>query len=167
MRIRLKWATIALAAVATLALVACRNEPPPAELDAVRAVVDRYVLSINTADVALARTVWADRDDISFIHPLGHELGWDQIKTNFYQKVMGDLFSARTLTIKKLAIKPYGESAVAEFYWEFNAAFRKDGMALKTLGRETQVLFKDRTGAWKLAHVHYSGMPTNIPRDGL
>ncbi len=161
-----------LAVIAFLALGACRNEPLPApgaaaELAAVRAVLHHYVLSINSADVALARTVWADRDDISFIHPLGHEVGWEQIKTNVYQKLMGELFSARTLTIKKLSIKPHGESAIAEFYWEFNATFRKDGTDLKTLGRETQVLWKDRNGTWKLAHVHYSGMPTNVLRMGL
>lgn len=151
-----------------LALAACRTETSASvELDAIRAVVDRYVVSIDTADSALARQVWSDRGDISFLHPLGHEQGWEQIKSNFYQKTMADLFTARTLTIRKIAIKPNGDSAIAEFYWEFNATWRKDGTALKTLGRETQVLWKDNTGTWKLAHVHYSGMPTDITSRGL
>ena len=157
-----------LAVVGLFALAACRTETSaPAELAAIRAVVDRYVASINTADPALARQVWSDRDDISLLHPLGHEQGCEQNRTNFYQKIMADLFTARTLTLKKISIKPHGDSAVAEFYWEFNATWRKDGTPLKTLGRETQVLWKDKTGTWKLAHVHYSGMPTDITNRGL
>jgi len=38
----------------------------------------------------------AEREGVSFIHPLGHERGWPQIKANFYQKLMGGMFrSAR------------------------------------------------------------------------
>jgi hypothetical protein len=30
-------------------------------------------MSVNAADTRLAREVWAERDGVSFIHPLGHE----------------------------------------------------------------------------------------------
>ena len=59
-----------------------------------------------------------------------------------------------------------GDAAVAEFYWDFTAKFRKDGSQLGTHGRETQVYFK-RDGVWRLAHVHYSGMPAAELRQGL
>ena len=36
-------------------------------------------------------------------------------------KLMGGMFSTRKLNIKKISSKPHGESAVAEFYWEFDA----------------------------------------------
>lgn len=133
----------------------------------VRAVVDRYLESVDEADTALARQVWAERDDISFIHPLGHEEGWAQIKGNVYEKLMGGMFSTRRLTIKKISIKPHRDSAVAEFYWEFNATWRKDGSALRTQGRETQVLLKDRNGTWRLAHVPYSAMPATNTIQGF
>jgi len=53
---------------------------------------------------------------------------------------------------------PYGDSAWAEFYWDFAAKFKKDGSPLTTHGRETQVYRKTADG-WRLVHVHYSGMP--------
>jgi len=46
------------------------------------------------------------------------------------------------------------------FYWDFHATWRKDGSALTSQGREPDVFVKDAGGAWKLLHVHYSGMPT-------
>jgi len=156
-------AGIALAGVLTGS--ACNRAPagPPGaaastDVDAIRHVLDSYVTSVNAADTQLAREVWAEREGISFIHPLGHERGWSQIKTNFYDALMAGMFSARTLTLKNVAIEPYGDTAVAEFDWEFNATL-KNGSPLKTEGRETDVLIKDQRGAWRLAHAHYSGMP--------
>ena len=67
-----------------------------ADVDAIKRVLDSYVMSVNAADTRLAREVWAEREGVSFIHPLGHERGWPQIKANFYQKLMGGMFrSAR------------------------------------------------------------------------
>jgi len=64
--------------------------------DAIKRVLDSYVTSVNAADTTLARQVWAEGQGVSFIHPLGHERGWPQIKTNFYEKLMGGMFrSAR------------------------------------------------------------------------
>ncbi len=145
----------------------CRSGHEATELAAIRSVVDRYTASIDAADPELARQVWAERDDISFIHPLGHEEGWAQIKSNVYEKLMGGMFSKRKLTIERIAIKPHGQSAVVEFYWVFNATLRKDGSAVTTRGRETQFLLKDGNGNWRLAHVHYSGMLANIPNQGF
>lgn len=34
--------------------------------------------SVDEADTALAAQVWLDSPDVSFIHPLGHEHGFDQ-----------------------------------------------------------------------------------------
>lgn len=155
-------------------LAGCRSGPdaalqtPSVEVAAIRSVVDRYIASVEAADPELARQVWAERDDISFIHPLGHEEGWSQIKSNVYEKLMGGMFLTRKLTIERIAIKPHGQCAVVEFYWVFNAKWRKDGSSLTTQGRETQVLLKDsKGGAWRLAHVHYSGMPTNSTNQGF
>ena len=151
--------------VAAMVLVsACTGAPAggartaAADVDAIKAVLDRYVMSVNAADTTLAREVWAEGDGVGFIHPLGHERGWLQIKTNFYEKLMGGMFSVRALTLKNVAVQPYGDAAVAEFDWEFNATL-KDGNPIKTEGRETDVFVKDAQGAWRLAHAHYSGMP--------
>jgi len=153
------------AGVALLLLTACAS-PPAADgtkasssVAAIRAVVDKYVQSIDDADTTLAREVWADSDGISFIHPLGHERGWIEIKSNLYEKIMRDLLSSRKLNVQDVTVKLFGDAAVVEFYWVFDAKWRKDGSALRTQGRETQVLRKGARGKWELVHVHYSGMP--------
>ena len=154
-----------IALVGVLLASACNRAPDgaprtaaAADVDVIRLVLGRYVMSVDAADTKVAREVWAEREGISFIHPLGHERGWQQIKTNFYDTLMSGMFSARTLTLKNLTIEPYGDTAVAEFEWEFNATL-KNGGPIKTEGRETDVLVKDSRGVWRLAHVHYSGMP--------
>lgn len=155
-----------------LFLTACTQEQSgtfdgrTAEETQIRSVVDRYVESINSANAELGRQVWSESDEISFIHPLGHEVGWAQVKQNFYERLMAGTFSTRKLTVKQISIKRQDTAAIAEFYWEFAATWRKDGSPLRTQGRETQVLWK-RQGQWRLAHVHYSGMPTSDARQGF
>ena len=104
-----------LALVAVLMASACSGAPDGAprtpastDVDAIRHVLDSYVTSVDAADTKLARAVWAEHEGISFIHPLGHERGWPQIEANFYEKLMGGMFSARALTLKDVNIEPYG-----------------------------------------------------------
>jgi ketosteroid isomerase-like protein len=79
------------------------------------------------------------------------------VKT-FFEKVMCETFSERRLTVKDLEVNASGDSAWAEFYWDFAALFRKDGTPIETHGRETQN-YRKIDGRWRLVHVHYSGMP--------
>ncbi len=134
--------------------------------DAVRQMVAKYARSIDEADTDLASHVWLDSPDVSFIHPLGHEHGFEQIKQNVYKHLMGDTFSERRLTPRDIAVHVYGDSAWTEFYWDFAAKFRKDGAPITTHGRETQVYWKTQDG-WRLVHVHYSGMPVTQERQGF
>jgi hypothetical protein len=60
-------------------------------------LVDAYFRSVISLDLDLASSVWLTSADVSFIHPRGHERGWDQIRRNFYEANMGTLFSERTL----------------------------------------------------------------------
>jgi ketosteroid isomerase-like protein len=133
---------------------------------AIRLLIATYAKSIDAADTTLASTIWAATPDVSFIHPRGHERGWGAIKTKFYEQTMGERFSERKLSVKDVAISCYGETAWAEFYWDFVAKLRKDGSPLTTHGRETQV-FRKLDGAWRLVHVHYSGMPVTGEREGF
>ncbi len=130
----------------------------------IREMISKYARSVDEADTTLASQVWLDSPDVSFIHPLGHEHGFDQIKENVYRHLMGDTFSERKLTPRDISVHVYGDSAWAEFYWDFMAKFRKDGSSITTHGRETQVYQKLQDG-WRLVHVHYSGMPaTDEPK---
>ena len=137
-----------------------------ADENEIRQLVAKYARSVDEADTTLAAQVWLDSPDVSFIHPLGHEHGFAQIKQNVYTHLMGETFSERKLSPRDLVIHVYGNSAWVEFYWDFVAKFRKDGSPITTHGRETQVYWKMPDG-WRLVHVHYSGMPTTEQRKGF
>jgi len=132
-------------------------EETAAASDAIRSLIEKYAKSIDAADTTLAAEVWWDSPNASFIHPLGHEHGFEQIKQNVYTHLMGETFSERKLSPHDISIHVFGDSAWAEFYWDFNAKLRKDGTPLTTHGRETQ-LYQKIQGRWRLVHVHYSGM---------
>ena len=132
----------------------------------IRNLIEKYAKSIDGADTALAAEVWLDSPEVSFIYPLGHEHGFEQIKQNVYQHLMGDTFSERKLSVHDVSVHLYGDAAQAEFYWDFAAKFRKDGSPLTTHGRETQ-LYQKQDGRWRLVHVHYSGMPVTAERQGF
>ena len=129
-------------------------------------LVSQYANSINLADTELAATIWSTTSDVSFIHPRGHEHGWNEVRNNFYEATMHDRFSHRRLEIHDLVIKQYESMAIAEFYWDFYATIRADGKPLTTHGRETQI-FRRSEGRWQLVHVHYSGMPVTGEREGF
>jgi ketosteroid isomerase-like protein len=139
---------------------------PSSDEAAIRTLIAMYAKSVDTVDTGLASTIWADTPDVSFIHPRGHQRGWDSIRVGVYEQAMGQTFSERKLTIKDVAIHCYGDSAWAEFYWDFAAKLRKDGSPLTTQGRETQV-YRKLGGTWRLVHVHYSGMPVTAEPQGF
>jgi len=137
-----------------------------ADTKAVTDQIAKYAKSVSDADTTLASQVWWNSPEASFIHPLGHEHGFEQIKQNVYQHLMGDTFSERNLSVRDFSVHVFGDSAVAEFYWDFVAKFRKDGSPITTHGRETQV-YQRVQGEWRLADVHYSGMPISGGQQGF
>lgn len=127
----------------------------------VLACIGRYVASINNADDgSFAEGVWSATPDATFIHPRGHEHGWEEIRSNFYGRTMRDTFSQRRLKVSGApVIRIYGDAAVAEFTWEFTATLRKDGSQRRTAGRESQVYIRTPEAGWRLVQVHYSPEP--------
>lgn len=145
---------------------ASRGGASSSDADQIKSLVSQYTHSIDTCDTDIAAQVWLDSPTSTFIHPLGHEHGFAQIKQDIYEKLFGQTFSERKLTAHDLSVDVSGDAAVVEFYWDFTGKFRKDGSQITTHGRETQIYFK-RDGAWRLAHVHYSGMPAAELRQGV
>jgi ketosteroid isomerase-like protein len=137
-----------------------------AQEDAIRDLINHYAKSIETANVEDASTVWATDDNVSFIQPRGHQRGWEQIKTMFYQETMEANFSQRSLQVHEVSIHVLGDAAWAEFYWTFNATMKNGGQDIQTQGRETQV-FKMTKEGWRIVHVHYSGMPVTADGQGF
>ena len=121
------------------------------ERDRISQMVSKYAQSIDAADTSLAAQVWLDSPDVSFIHPLGHEHGFDQVKQNVYKHLMGDTFSERNLSPRDISVHIFRDCAWVEFYWDFAAKFRKGGSPITTHGRETQVYWKTKEG-WRLVH---------------
>lgn len=140
-----------------------------AEKNAVLAQIERYRDSIIHADnPALAEEVWSLTPDATFVHPRGHERGWEAIKKNFYGKTMGATFSTRALKLVGApAVYMHGMTAVAEFNWDFVATVREDGSQKHTMGRESQVYVNIPDLGWRLAHVHYSGPSTTAKGQGF
>jgi Xaa-Pro aminopeptidase len=129
-----------------------------ADADAIRGLIAKYATSVDAADTALAAQVWSNSPDVSFINPVGHEHGFEQIKKDVYTHLMGETFSERKLSVHDVSLHIYGDAAWAEFYWDFAAKFRKDGAPVESHGWETQIYRKQSDG-WRLVHVHYSAAP--------
>jgi ketosteroid isomerase-like protein len=125
---------------------------------AIRQLIAEYAKSVDLADTRLAAQVWWNSPEVSFIHPLGWEHGFKQIKQNVYGRLMGENFSQRNLLIHDVVIHVHQNSAWAEFHWDFHARWRKNGSPLTTHGMETQVYWKI-AGRWRLVHAHYSALP--------
>jgi uncharacterized protein (TIGR02246 family) len=118
-------------------------------------LVSRYAHAADAADTKLASEVWANNADVSLIFPGGHQVGWEAIKTNFYEKTMREMFSERKLSIKDVVVHAYRDTAWVEFSWEFVAKLRTAGTPLTTRGWESQV-YRKSDRRWRLVHVHYS-----------
>ena len=129
----------------------------------IKNLIAKYAKSVSDADGDLASQIWWNSPEASFIHPLGHEQGFPQIKQNVYTRLMGGMFSERKLSVHDVAVQVLGDAAVAEFYWDFTAKLRRDGSPVTTHGRETQV-YRRMPGGWRLVHVHYSATPDTQDR---
>jgi ketosteroid isomerase-like protein len=162
-------ASFSLLVVASILGAQDKGSRAPSDAKAtIRALVDRYMQSIDDADPKLGATVWSPTPDVTFINPLGHEHGWDEIASEVYGKLMGQSFTKRTLkNVGDVSIHVYGDAAVVEFDWDFVAILRSDGMVVHTTGRESQVYVNLPGKGWRLVHVHYSGPAVKEPGSGF
>jgi ketosteroid isomerase-like protein len=163
--IRTLFAVAALTAV--LAPTAQSQDADAVARAAIRRDIDIYTRSIDAADPKLGATIWLITPDASFINPVGHERGWDQIVSDVYVRLMGQTFSKRHLSpVTEPVIHVYGNAAVAEFDWDFVATLRSNGSPVHTTGRESQFYVKFPDKGWRLVHVHYSGPAVAPPSNG-
>ena len=171
MRSRYLAASVASLVMGCAAAISCAQTGQashnPDDQAQIRALVQRYMQSIDAADPTLGATVWLTSPYVSFINPVGHELGRDEIASEVYTRLMCQTFSKRTLkSSSEIAIHVYGNAAVVEFDWDFVATMRSNGSPVHTTGRESQVYVKLPQKGWRLVHVHYSGPPVNVPSNG-
>jgi len=128
---------------------------PAADVKAVHNLINRYTQAVDTLDPNLLSQIWSHSPETSFIYPLGEERGFDAIRQNVFQNVMGAMFSTRKLQTRDVSIHVYGNAAWSQFHWEFHATLRKDNSAITTRGVETQIYRKEQD-VWRIVHIHYS-----------
>jgi ketosteroid isomerase-like protein len=128
-------------------------------------LINQYAKSIEQADTILASKLWAKTDEVSFIHPRGHEQGWSAVKNNVYG-MFRTAFTTKKLNCFNEKVAVYGNVAWVEFYWVFDATFKKNNNPLQTKGRETQI-WRKINNEWKLVHIHYSNMPVTAAGQGF
>lgn len=114
-----------------------------------------YIESVNTSDEKLFREIWDREGSISFIHPKGYAIGFDEIVEHFRLGRMSTNFSNRDFKIKDIMIKYYGNTAFLEFRWDFFATVKDTNDEIHTEGRETQFIVL-RDSGWKFSNIHCS-----------
>ena len=65
--------------------------------EALEQLVDTYTSTVADLDMAEIESIWSTAETTSFIHPRGHEVGWENIREAFYLNTMGRL-AKRKLT---------------------------------------------------------------------
>jgi len=124
---------------------------------AVRHQVAMYTRALDAADTGMASQVWLTTPEASFISPMGHAHGWEEVKKVY--DFFGTSFTDRKLAARDIAVDVQEDSAYVEFYWHYTAKQKSDGKDVQTDGRESQMYRRVDGGRWALVHVHYSGMP--------
>ena len=124
-------------------------------MERIDALLKKYVESVNTANVELARGTWDREGSISFIHPKGYAIGFDEIIAHFRLGRMNEDFSKRDFKLKDIMIKYYGNTAFLEFRWDFYATKKDTDAEIHTEGRETQFIVL-RDDGWKFSNIHWS-----------
>lgn len=114
-----------------------------------------YIESVNTSDEKLFREIWDREGSISFIHPKGYAIGFEEIVEHFHFGRMSTNFSNRNFKIKDIMIKYYGNTAFLEFRWDFFATVKDTNDEIHTEGRETQFIVL-RDDGWKFSNIHCS-----------
>lgn len=114
-----------------------------------------YIESVNTSDEKLFREIWDREGSISFIHPKGYAIGFEEIVEHFRLGRMSTNFSNRNFKIKDIMIKYYGNTAFLEFRWDFFATMNDTNDEIHTEGRETQFIVL-RDSGWKFSNIHCS-----------
>jgi ketosteroid isomerase-like protein len=147
--------------ILAFAIRSAAAQPARSDEEQIRDLQQKYVQSVDRADVTLASEVWSHEPGVTFIHPLGTDHGFEQIRDDIYLGIMGKFFSTRDLVMHEPAIHIYADAAWCEMTWTFHA-MRADGTPVTNEGRESQVYHKER-GAWHIVLVHYSGPPMKMP----
>ena len=102
---------------AFICLAGCQAPTSNVQQDesAVREVFDRYIKSVNAADLPLASEVWLQSADVVAVTPFGRFQGWDQVRDEVYIKFLQQSLTERDLQPSNVSIHTMGDSAWLAF----------------------------------------------------
>jgi ketosteroid isomerase-like protein len=126
----------------------------------VRQVLDKYLQSVNGADLQIASEIWSQTPDTSVVAPFGRFEGWEKVREGVYVNFLQKL-TERRLQAENIAIHVDGETAWAAFDWNF-AGKLANGQPVNSKGWESHVYRKTPRG-WVIVHLHYSVPPPPPP----
>jgi hypothetical protein len=102
-----------------------------ADEDAVRQQVAKYTQVLDAADTGIASQVWLATPEASFISPMGHSHGWEDVKKVY--DFFGATFTDRKLTARDIAVYVHGDSRM----WSFTGITPRSRRAMGRMSRQT------------------------------
>jgi ketosteroid isomerase-like protein len=128
---------------------------PDQDRAAVEQVFNKYLQSLDAADVALASKVWLQSPDVLVVTPLGRFKGWDGVQ-EIYARTLEE-YPERNVQASNVSIVVAGDTAWLVYDFMFTARLA-DGKPFIAKGRESHGYMRTANG-WRIAHLHYSVPP--------
>ena len=120
-------------------------------------VFNKYLQSLNTADVGLASEVWLQSPDVLVVTPIGRFRGWDSVQKDIYVNSMQKQMRERHVQASNVSIVVAGDAAWVVYDFVYTAK-RTDGQTFTSKGWESHGYLRTANG-WRIAHLHYSVPP--------
>ena len=146
---------IAVVPVLACALGGCRTPDNSQDRADVEQVFNKYLQSLNTADVALASQTWLNSPDLLVVTPFGRFMGWDSVQRDIYVPLKD--FLERHVQASNFNVVVAGDAAWVVYDFVYTAK-RVDGQQLTSRGWESHVYQRTANG-WRIALLHYSVPP--------
>jgi ketosteroid isomerase-like protein len=133
-----------------------QGKPEPSRDRAdIEQVFNKYLQSLNEADLSMASQVWLQSPDALVVTPAGRFQGWDGVRDMYAG--MQKRFSERNVQVSNVAIVVAGDAAWLVFDFVFTATLA-DGKPFTSKGWESHGYQRTADG-WRIAHLHYSVPP--------
>ena len=155
--------TLLFALSVSLSMAGCTRAPNADEdRKSVRELLEKYLQSVNTADVTLGSDVWLQSPDILVVTPFGRFEGWDRVRDGVYVNFLQKAFAERHLEPANIATRIAGDTAWVVFDWTFTGKL-VGGQPITSNGWESHGYQRTKQG-WRIVHLHYSVPPPPPPR---
>lgn len=153
---RNKWIGLIAVLLVLLSATGFRRAPEPSQDRAdIEQVFNKYLKSINGADIASASQVWLQSPDVLVVTPAGRFKGWDGVK-EMYASMQKELLE-RDVQVSNVSIVVAGDAAWLVYDFVFTARLA-DGKPLTSKGWESHGYQRTANG-WRIVHLHYSVPP--------